>query len=104
MAKTQYSIQITFKKAVAKADELETVAKAVEKQKERLEECQRSLAEKWKGTNAAAYCSKLGARVQELAGIARDLRATSAAINDIAETTYKADKRAVELAKARGRK
>lgn len=102
MAKTMHSIQMDFQKAKNQAERLERIAKELgNAANQNLSGCMRDISSEWKGENAGVYVRKGYSVADGLNSAASGLNQAAAAIRTIAQNTYNAEKRAIELARAR---
>lgn len=102
MAKTMQAIEMDFQKAKKQAEELEQIAQGVRQLAENsFQPCLSKAASVWKGEHAAVFCKKGAVVENNLRQSAEGLAHAAEAIRQIAQTTYEAEKRSYELAKAR---
>lgn len=102
MAKSLYEIEMDFANAKKQADELDGVAKNIEKMiSNEYEPCMSSISANWKGDNAEAYVLKGNKLKEKIAKTATNLRKVAETIRTIAKNTYEAEKVAYEIAQAR---
>ncbi len=102
MAKTMYSIQMDFQRAKNQAERLEGIARDISRLADNnLAGCMRDISANWKSGNASLYVSKGQTVAEHLRSVAAGLNQTAATIRTIAQNTYNAEERAIELAKAR---
>lgn len=102
MAKSEYMIKMDFKNAMNQADKLEDAARDIEKTaKTDLAECMKRIGKSWKGESANAYRQKGQKVAEKLIAIAKKLHKTAETIREIAENTYRAEMKALELANKR---
>lgn len=101
MAKTKYSVTVAYGRAKAQADNIDKIAGRVDQQRIKISEAKNRLSGCWTGTNANTYRAKMGDRENELSRIVSDLRNIARTIRSVAENTYRADMKAVELAQKR---
>ena len=91
-----------FANASRQADELDQIAQSLNSlAKNDFDSCLRGVASDWKGENAAAFCrkgEKLGGYIQQSV---KDLKKTAATIRTIAQNTYQAEMKNLEIAKMR---
>lgn len=102
MAKSMYEINMDFERAKQQADNLDDVAKNIQKMLNNdFVPCMQGISRNWKGENAGKYIKK-GEKLQENMKKSVDkLKKTAETIRTIAENTYKAEKAAYEAAMAR---
>ena len=102
MAKTMYTIQMDFQKAKNQADKLERIAKDLNNVANNdMSGCMRDVSANWKGENAKVYVNKGYVVAENLRSAAAGLNQAAATVRTIAQNTYNAEKRALELAKQR---
>lgn len=102
MAKGIDEIRMNFKNAINQANKLEEAASSIEKiTKVELVESTNEIFKYWKGNSSIKYHNKSQKAVERLLIIAKKLKQTAKIIKEIAETTYKAEMRALELAQKR---
>lgn len=101
MAKTQYSIHVTYKNAKNQISQLENLAKKVDDKRIELENCRNQISGCWKGECADAYRNKMDVQIRSLSAAAGRLKQIASTADTIAGNAYIADRRAIELAKER---
>lgn len=102
MAKTMETIEMDFKNANRQADELEQIAQdLVTLSEDHFQPWLAAVAASWKGDNASVFCKKGTAASDGLSASAADLQQIAAAIRQIAQNTYDAEKRSCEIAQER---
>lgn len=96
------TIYMNYRQAVNQAERLQEQAERLSRVANgRMGDTMTRLSTNWKGENADAYLAKCAALQDKMTRTARDLSAAAAAIRAAAERTYKADMRALELARQR---
>lgn len=101
MEKTAQSIAVTYQSAMKEMESLKEFAKKIDTERINIEACKMELSLHWYGTASKNYISKLDAEIQELSNIAKSLRQIASTIETVATNTYKADKKAIDLANKR---
>lgn len=102
MAKTMYTIQMNFQRAKSQADKLERIARDLSRVADNdMSGCMRDVSANWKGENAKIYVNKGYAVAENIRSIASGLNQAAATVRTIAQNTYNAERRALELAKKR---
>ncbi len=102
MAKSRYAIEMDFQNAKQQADQLEFIARNIQKLTDnQLASCMSGISSSWKGDNAAAFVNKGNKVGNNLRISAGNLKNTAQTIRDIAARTYRAEMRAYEIAMAR---
>lgn len=102
MAQSLHTIEVNFTRALQQAQKLEEVASKIETlTEEQCQACFNELSSNWKGDNADAFLKKGKRWNSELKKSAKNLKDTGAAIREIAQRTYEAEKRVYELAQTR---
>lgn len=101
MEKTSQSITITYQSAMKEMENLKELAKKIDKERISIEACKMELSLHWYGTASKNYIQKLDVEIQELSKIAENLRQIAMTIESVATNTYKADKKAIDLADKR---
>ena len=100
--KSEDTIYLDYQRAKKQAAEIAEVSENLKSLAgSDLEGCLTQIAGAWQGENAQAYLKKgrqLEEKIQKLAGKIKD---TSVTVNKMAEDTYKAEMRALTLAKQR---
>ena len=94
--------QLCQTKSGNQAERLEGIARDISRLADNnLAGCMRDISANWKSGNASLYVSKGQTVAEHLRSVAAGLNQTAATIRTIAQNTYNAEKRAIELAKAR---
>lgn len=102
MAKTWDMIEADFKNATRQADELEQIAQNLYTfSQDSFQPCLSAVAANWKGENASVFCKKGTAASDSLLASAEELKRIAAAIRQMAQNTYDAEKRSCEIAQER---
>lgn len=101
MAKTQFSITMEYRSAIARADDLDDYVTDLGEQKERLLECRNGIAENWKADSANSYLQKMDLRIEELSRLITNVQNVAATVRSVAENTYRAETEALQLAQQR---
>lgn len=102
MAKTMYTIQMDFQKAKNQADKLDRIARDLNNiANNDISGCMRDISANWSGENAKLYVNKGYVVAENIRSVASSLNQTAATIRTIAQNTYNAEKRALDLAKKR---
>jgi WXG100 family type VII secretion target len=102
MAKTAFTIQMDFAKAMRQADKLDEIAQNISQAgKTDLVDCMQKVGEDWKSDTSTAYQKKGKEVAEHLVKISNNLTKTAQAVRQIAKTTYEAEMTALELAKIR---
>lgn len=101
MEKTTHNVTMAYLRAGQQINDLETIARELEHLKKKLEEQRTSLHGYWSGENADMYCAKMYKREQELSSLIYDIKNIASTVQSVAKNTYKADMRAIQLAKER---
>lgn len=102
MAKTMDMIEMDFKNANRQADELEQIAQSLHTlSQDSFQPCLAAVAASWKGENASVFYKKGTAASDGLLVSAADLKQIAAAIRQMAQNTYDAEKRSCEIAQER---
>ena len=102
MAKSRYAIEMDYKQALEKADELDDIAEDMANlANNSFQETLETLNENWKGDNATKYVNK-GVLLQEnICSTTGDLQSVAETVRSIAERIYRAEIRAWEVAHRR---
>ena len=96
------TIYMNYRQAVSQAERLQEQAERLSRMaNSRMADTMTRLNTHWKGENAEAYLAKCAALQDKMGRTARNLSAAANAIRTAAERTYKADMRALELARQR---
>ncbi len=102
MAQSLHTIEVNYTKALQQAQKLEEVARKIETlTEEQCQACFHELSSNWKGDNADAFLKKGKRWNNDLKKSAKNLKDTGAAIREIAQRAYEAEKRAYEIAQIR---
>lgn len=95
-------INVNFEKAFKQADELEKIARSLEKTgKVDLADCMTEISANWTGENADNYVKKGGKVRSDIAENAKKLKKAAEAIREIAKTYKKAEEDADNIANIR---
>ena len=102
MAESLQSIEMNFAEARRQAEELEQIAGSLNTLlNSSFQPCLRGIAAGWKGENAQVFCKKGAAVGENIAKSAQDLARVAETIRQMAENTYRAEKKVLELAMGR---
>ena len=101
MAKTMASIAIDFNKSQNHAKELENIANKLAKQRASLVSEKQRISANWKGNNANAFIKKLSVMERDIQNAEKSLKNTAKSIRTHSGNIYRAEKRAIDLAKVR---
>lgn len=104
MVKTTRSVTVAYLSAKNQVSDLENIAGNLEKQKRKLAEQRADVHRVWSGENADCYCAKMLKKENELSSIIADIRNIASTVQVVTENTYKADMKAIQLAKVRSKK
>jgi WXG100 family type VII secretion target len=96
--KTAYQVKVAFKGAASQADNIDNIAKTIEKKRANLAEARMHLSGNWTGDNSQAYQTKMQEREQELLRIVNDLKNIAATIRKVAKNSYDADMKSIKIA------
>ena len=97
-----YQITLDYNNAVTQAENLEQVAKNIEKMiNNEFSPCMNDISRNWTGDNANAYIAKGNKLKNEMQNSADELRKAAKTIRQIAGNTYRAEKAAYDVAKKR---
>lgn len=95
-------IQMDFQKAKDQADKLERIARNLNCVADNdMSGCMRDVSANWKGENAKLYVNKGYVVAENIRTIASGLMRAAATVRTIAQETYNAERRALEIAKKR---
>lgn len=95
-------IQMDFQKAKDQADKLERIARDLNRVADNdMSGCMRDVSANWKGENAKLYVNKGYVVAENIRTIASGLMRAAATVRTIAQETYNAERRALEIAKQR---
>lgn len=96
------TIYMNYRQAVAQADRLQAQAEQLSRVAgTRMADMMARLDGNWKGENAEAYLAKCETLQSNMTHTAQGLSAAASSIRNAAERTYKAEMRALELARQR---
>ena len=96
------TIYMNYRQAVTQAERLQAQAEQMSRLAgSRMADMMTRLRGNWKGENADAYLAKCAALQEKMLRTARGLSAAAESIRTAAERTYKAEMRALELARQR---
>ncbi len=102
MANSMYTIEMDFANARRQAEELEQIARHLDTLiNSEYMSCFHGIAASWRGENADAFCKKGTAVGEHILRSATDLKNAAQTIRKIAENTYHAEKRILEIAQTR---
>ncbi len=101
MAKTQLSIRMSYSKAKREVQNMEDLADQIDQKREKMMSCRGQIAGCWKGASADSYLAKMDEQCRALENLSGHIRKTAQAAGTVAENTYRADQRALELAQTR---
>lgn len=99
--KTDLSIYLDYSNAMAQAGRLDEAASILRTQAGNLEDSCADIDESWKGEDAELYINKCRAMISYLEKAARNTGNAADTIRMIAERTYQAEKRALEIVRMR---
>lgn len=100
--KSATEIQMDFKQAIKRAEELEEIAGGMDGlANKNLEETLQELSLAWKGEAGDLYLQKASALKEKILKSAKDLKSTASTIRNIARRVYDAEMRAYRLAMER---
>ena len=101
--KTQYEIYMDFRAAIDQVQELRSIASSMESiSNDQLQGTLNSVARNWQGENAEAYLTKAQGVRNKILLTAADIRKVADTIEEIAQRTYDAEIRAIEIAAKSG--
>lgn len=96
------TIYMNYRQAVSQADRLQAQAEQLSRMAgTRMADMMARLHGNWKGENAEVYLAKCEALQNKMMRTAQGLSAAATSIRNAAERTYKAEMRALELARQR---
>ena len=95
--KTAYQVRSDYRQANSKADRIDKIADDIDLKRGRLADARGRLSQYWKGDNAKRYMDKLADREEELYDIAANLRHIARTIREIAQNSFDADMKSIEL-------
>lgn len=96
------TIEMNFSKAKQQASELEQVAKELKNlASDKMENSLSTISGSWESENATAYLTKARTVQEKISKCGTELQSTATAIRNIAQITYDAEMRALELAQTR---
>lgn len=96
------TINMNYKKAMAKADELDELAASIAKMaSSELGGAMQVISNNWKGESADIFINKGMSLQNQIVSTSKKLKETAAAIRNIANRTRNAELRALELANKR---
>lgn len=102
MEKSVYTIKMNFKSAMDQADQLEEVANEIERTaKTDIMGSMNRIVKSWTGEASRDYCKKGQKVAENILKYAKQLKESAEAIREIAQRTYRAEMKALELAKKR---
>lgn len=96
---SRYTIEMNFSRAKHQAEQLEEAASRLEKiASGSIDEALGTVSGNWKGENADQYLRKAQTVRDKLLTTSGDIKGTAQTVRTIAETIYKAEMAALELA------
>lgn len=99
------TIQFNYENAIAQANELDSIAKALEKiPNDQLPSTISNIKTNWTGDNATAYINKVNKLSEKTKDTVSDLKKAAASIRQIAKNIYDAEMRALRIAQERSYK
>ncbi len=99
---SEATIRFNFQKALAQADQLDTIANNLNKiSSGDLNGTLQVVSANWKGQNASAYLEKGGKLQGNIGTTAKDLHSIASDIRIIAKRVYRAEMAALEIAQIR---
>lgn len=101
MYKTSYSIYLDYKKSMKDAEQIEQAARRIMKETSNILDCHSAVASAWKGENADILKRKLLKLESKLSTISKQLQKSAKTVRTIAESTYRSEQAALEMAKNR---
>ena len=102
MPESLQTIEMDFAEARRQAQELEQIAGNLNTLVNgTFQPCLRGIAAGWKGENAQVFCKKGAVVGEQIARSASDLRLVAETIRQMAENTYRAEKKICEIAAGR---
>ena len=99
MSKTLFTIKLDYDKTIAQAKKLEDAADVLVNEKNRLNDFYNAVKAQWKSDSAKEYLKKVTLISNTLSDNAKSLRQSAQTIRNMANRTYQAEKRAIEIAR-----
>lgn len=99
--KTELSIYLDYRNAMARARDLDEAAGVLRQQAENLEECCIEIASAWSGEDAEKYLRKTRMLAEQLGRAAVNTGNAANTVRGIAERTYEAERTALQIAATR---
>lgn len=102
MGKTEFQIKMDYNDAMAQAEKLEKIAKKMDTLMQKdFRNCMSRIRSEWNGDNSVRYTNKGNKVINNVEIISKELRKTAQTVRKIAQNTYYAEKKSLELAKKR---
>lgn len=101
MSKTSYSIYLDYKKAMKDAETIEHAAKKAKREASGIMDNYNTVSAAWKGENADKLKRKLLKLESKLSTMSKQLQKAAKTVRTIAESTYRSEQAALEMAKNR---
>lgn len=102
--KSNYSIEMDYRRSNKQADKLEEIARKISGESSRMNAGKVDVANCWKGEAAGLYIRKMTVVENELSDISKSLLKTAETIRRISRTIYESEKNAAERARRRNYK